>query len=296
MKTRPYLMASIVLMLLFVQVGASHSRDASTCDKGTPSGWFYFSSDPHHGSCSVQLEPAVDTVSVMVYANPFKTARFTVTDPPFGSVIAESWLFPHTGDRQNGLELDMGSCATQPGTFKLGELYVLVGPEVDPALCMSWAEGKAEIENCVGTWLPAKFTPQWAHGPNSECPCPTWQYCYSLPPYDLLPEEGATGVPTNVVLSWVAPEGWDQFNSGCYVFISTDPSCATFQRIQVPCDNDTFAPDFLQPGTTYYWASSWATDTAWGCYGYAAYQSFTTAPVSAVEPTTWGRVKAMYRR
>jgi hypothetical protein len=179
---------------------------------------------------------------------------------------------------------------TQPGLVKLGELYVFWDPEANPSLCTPWTQGVSEIQNCAGTWLPAEYIPQRP----GYCLCDGWQFCYSLPPYDLLPEDGAADVPTNAVLTWVAPYGVDP-NPGCYVRISTDPSCATYQTFKVPCDNDTFAPDFLQPGKTYYWSYIWMADPAWSCLGWSAVQSFTTAPIVAVKASTWGQLKSLYR-
>jgi hypothetical protein len=294
MNTRLCPIASILLAVLLGPTSASRSHAAAECDKGSPAGWFYFTSDPQYDYCRLQVEPDVDTVSVWVNAIPFQKARFTVPDPPFGSVVGESWLFPHTGDRASGLELDMGSC-TEPGPTKLGEIYVSVGPG-DPNYCAPWIEGDCEIQNCAGVWLPAQYIPQRAGGADAfDCICYGWQFCYSLPPYDLLPEDGASNVGTDVVLTWVAPEGWDGPNAGCAVYISTDPTCANVPYFVVPCDTDAFAPDFLEPGTTYYWRSSWTMEAQWGCGGMAAYQSFTTEPVTPVRTSTWGQVKAMYR-
>jgi hypothetical protein len=72
------------------------------------------------------------------------------------------------------------------------------------------------------------------------------------------------------------------------------PICSFFQG--EPCSNP-FDPGPLEPYTTYYWrAGNWCV----GCYhGEGAISdtwSFTTGagPVPA-EPSTWGRVKALYR-
>jgi hypothetical protein len=190
--------------------------------------------------------------------------------------------------------MDIGGCSPA-GLVTLGEIYVAVNyQEVDPYSCAPWDVGTASLQSCDGEWLQAGFIPQRAGGSFAYgCICNGWQFCYSLAPHDLYPLNGATEVPLDVVLTWVAPEGWDP---QCYVSIGTDPTCATVQYFTVPCDADAFAPNFLQPATTYYWRSSWATDSQWSCGGASAIHSFTTIRESSVQESTWGRIKSMYRR
>jgi hypothetical protein len=81
------------------------------------------------------------------------------------------------------------------------------------------------------------------------------------------------------------------------VYISTDPDCGTFQEFTVKCRTGVFAPDFLQPNTTYYWRPDWneeACTDGWNG-GAAAVQSFTTEGPNATQESTWGRVKSLYR-
>lgn len=115
-------------------------------------------------------------------------------------------------------------------------------------------------------------------------------YAASQPAHfaDRSPANGATGVPLDADLSWTASYCYvagDCFGDQCRgVLFGTDPgNLATFAY------TNPFEPGPLQPNTTYYWSvyNNAASSSLW---------SFTTAegPV-ATEPTTWSRVKALYR-
>jgi hypothetical protein len=269
------------------------------CSNGSTAAWFFIgnkTSDPgipYSDYCELSVDSVIDTLVVAAYAVPFQKARCTVPDPPFGTIVGERWFFAHTGDRATGLEFDMGGCSPADRVI-FGELYVFTDfGEVDPGSCQSWTEGTCSIQSCGGDWWPAQFIPQRLGAMGSfDCICYGWQFCYSLPPYDLYPADGATDVPLNTVLTWDGGDGWE-----CYVSIGTDPACTEMQTYNVPgCATESFTPDFLQPFTTYYWTASWMGDWQWNCGGGTAVHSFTTGEtVSAVERTTWGRVKALYR-
>ena len=268
------------------------------CGNGTVAAWFFVGNKisdpgiPYADYCNVSVDSWIDTLVVAAYTVPFHKARCTVPDPPFGTIIGENWFFAHTGDRASGLEFDVGGCSPA-GRVIFGELYVFTNfSEVNPGACESWTPGTCSIQSCSDDWWPAQFIPQRLGGMNNfDCICYGWQFCYTLPPYDLYPPDGATDVPLNAVLTWDGGEGWE-----CYVSIGTDPTCASMQSYNVPCAPESFTPDFLQPFTTYYWGASWTGDWQWNCGGATAVHSFTTGEtISAVERTTWGRVKALYR-
>jgi hypothetical protein len=107
-------------------------------------------------------------------------------------------------------------------------------------------------------------------------------------------------VPLDVVLSWDGTQNYyvDPMYGGCGVTIGTSPDCSSGTTFHVPCDLQEFAPDFLQPNTTYYWRASWGTPPD-GCSdlnsGASPLYSFTTEGVSPVETKTWGYVKSIYR-
>jgi hypothetical protein len=80
-------------------------------------------------------------------------------------------------------------------------------------------------------------------------------------------------------------------------FVGTDPDCSNAQVVEVPHETRKIVLDFLEPGTTYFWRARYF-EVYPACQPVGAIsevQSFTTAGVLAVEATTWGKVKAMYR-
>ena len=104
------------------------------------------------------------------------------------------------------------------------------------------------------------------------------------------PEDGATGVPLDVHLSWQPSQHRSCFNhsfaSHC-VFLGTDPDPQ-----QAACDPTpfwgAFNPGLLQPNTTYYWrivANASVSSPVW---------SFTTGNTVAVGMKSWSAVKRLY--
>lgn len=128
-----------------------------------------------------------------------------------------------------------------------------------------------------------------------------WE-CYGyqlLAPYRPNPPSGAIEVPTNQLLSYVG-----EANS---VVISTSPSLDNPRVIcqnlpPPPHDSAPPCPLPLDPGplapqTTYYWQARTFSFLGQVFSGYSEIFSFTTGDASlAVEQSTWGRVKAMYRQ
>jgi hypothetical protein len=255
---------------------------------------------PAFGNCTLFFgggNPIV-RIDIIVNSVPFRKARFSLPNPPFGTVVAESWNLLFTGDRTTGIELDLGDCSTG-GPVLLGYLLVFVSPgTVGP--CTEWkVDDECEIDDCDGV---ARAAVAWSYlaSPNqTDCLC-CFQCCQSLPPYDLNPPDGATDVSLDAVLSWTGTEFVNPVPpEACRVRIGTDPSCETGQTFDVNCQLAAFAPDFLEPGTTYYWQVTWSAATGSGCssgaHGESRTQSFTTeGPLSTI-PATWGRVKALYR-
>jgi hypothetical protein len=90
------LATAVVVSSLVCVIGTS--RSLATCFDGSNVGWFYFDGTPSHGYCRLTIGPDLDTLTVVVDANPFQKARFTVPDPPFGTVVGENWFYSYTGD------------------------------------------------------------------------------------------------------------------------------------------------------------------------------------------------------
>lgn len=272
-----------------------------TCEGGSPAAFFMLRTDDYVW-CDLVLTPGeVTTVTVKVFSVPIQKIRFFLPDPPIGTVVDEWWGVSHTGDRATGIEVDIGGCSTV-GEVIIGQLFVSVAPdETGPCAPWSFNEEVSEVLDCEGFWRPAENSEQFVvtTTPTGDCGCGMSCCPAGLPPYDLYPPDGATGVPLDATLWWMQDNGWfdDPPASGCYIKISTE-RCGTSDMIMVPCEGKSFAPDFLQPGTTYYWQPGAYTYPS-GCNnGYAALapvHSFTTAGATPAESQTWGRVKAVYR-
>ena len=290
----PFVLASLIL-LAAAPVSAS-------CEDGSTHAYFNLQvNTPYEGPCNLYFggpNPFV-TVAVQVYAVPFRKARFSLPDPPYGTILGEQWNGIVVGDRHTGMEIDFGDCITSGGAT-LGTITLYVDPAI-VGPCTPWkVDDGCEIDDCTGATRVATATSQEATTLTFDCAC-CWQCCQSLPPYDLFPADGATDVPTNVQLAWTGtPDhldpGLDHF---CYVLIGTDPACNTGQLIKTDCVLDTFSPDFLAPETTYYWQAGWNAATGSGCssgaFGISPIHSFTTEGALPAVQATWGRVKAMYR-
>lgn len=285
------------LAVLIAASFASPAR-ADTCQDGSPAAYFDIQVSGQPVWCQLPFNPGLVTLNVVANAIPFQKVRFTLADAPMGIMAVEAWNGATSGDRVNGLEIDMGGCVG-PGPVALGTLYIVVNTE-DTAPCTAWNLENCEVQDCTGDWRPA--IPVDHAVSSGYCDQCCFQCCYyALAPYDLYPANGATAVPLNVVLSWkgtpeeaieVPPYG------GCSVRISTEPDCSTGTVYPVSCVDDEFAPSFLQPNTTYYWRVSWGTVPG-GCTdlnsGDSPLYSFTTEGPLATDVKTWGAVKSMYR-
>lgn len=246
-------------------------------------------------TCTSNVSPGVVYVRVSVTTLPASRVRFSLPDPPFGILISESWL-PHTGDRIHGMEFDLGCTAPQEEVI-LGYFSLFLTGSLS---CTTWrVDDDCEVIDCNGVARIAESNNN-TFGTNTECVY-CFQQCKYFPPYNLDPPLGATNVALNAPLSfdWVfGPIVTDPRSSvAASISIGTDMNCGNWQTLVVDRATRSIVLDFLQPGTTYYWTASWH-DQYTACSPYGArsqVHSFTTEPVLAVEPTTWGRVKAMYR-
>jgi hypothetical protein len=286
--------APLVLVSSILGAATAPTRVSASCAEGTTAAYFNLHSTYDIGACAMFLGGPIPTVSVT--AVPFRRARLSLPNPPWGTVVGESWNFPFTGDRVTGMEFDLGNCFPPGGV--LGVLTIFVDPGTNAA-CTPWKiDDGAEIEDCDGVTRAGVSPPNHITTVAMECEC-CFQCCQGLPPYGLFPTDGAAAVPVNVELSWSGvPDGLDPSIHSCWVRIGTDPDCATAQMLLVDCDVESFSPDFLQPETTYYWQVGWNASTGSGCsagaMGEAPIQSFTTEDVLPVTPATWGKIKAMY--
>ncbi len=258
------------------------------CPEATP--YAHFDLRTNGNPCNISTGPfPVVQVEVVAITNPAGKVRITVPNPPIGEVLGETWNFPYTGDRINGMELNLG-CAG-PTIVVLGTLTVLF---TTPAQCEFWTIGAgSEVEDCDGDVQLSDVLPSQIGNGCGAC----FQNCMGLAPYNLYPPDGAAAVPVDVEFTWEGSWGFQLQN--CSVRIGTTPDCSDALVATVPCDGgDGIVLDFLQPGTTYYWQASWISlggGCSSGYFGVSPVQSFTTEGPLAVEPTTWGRIKAIYR-
>jgi hypothetical protein len=271
-----------------------------SCEEGSAAAFFQLHTDPSGGTCPLVLPAGLVSVEIRVYAIPFQKARLRLPDSPLGQTLGVNWAGTATGDRLTGIEIDMGGCVG-PGTVTLGTMTLLVAPE-DTVACTDWEVlADCEVQDCDGVWRPATPVQHQVGTPPSACLDCCWQCCYaSLTPYDLSPADGANSVPLDVELSWTTLIDVTSSPpySGCSVSISTDPTCGSGTVYPVDCADLSFAPDLLQPSTTYYWRASWFIldgGCSDGLGGSSPWYSFTTEGPSPVESKTWGGVKALYR-
>jgi len=234
--------------------------------------------------------PVLVDVNVVATYVPISKIRFSLPDPPFGTLAGEVYHFPYVGDRVNGIEMDVSGCSGPGGTI-LATLTV-VSPTGTIGLCQDWrVDDGCETIDCNGFTQPAWSMHESFSDPVASCPlCDNWwQECVAMPPYALDPPCDAADVPVDVQLSWsgTAPLGkW-------WLLIGTDPGLAGAQQFWL--DAATFAPDFLLSGTRYYWQVA-ADLTGEACNGgVSAIHSFTTEGPTAVAHESWGSVKALYR-
>lgn len=244
------------------------------------------------GSSACFFSPSVPgssllEISVQAQVVPVTKIRFSLPDPPVGTLIGEQFHFPFTGDRVTGVEVDLGGCSNA-GVLTLATLTILLPDTV--AECAGWqVDSGCEVVDCDGSTRSAYATHHAIGLEASSCSlCEAyWQECFALPPYDLFPVCEAADVPLGVQLSWTAsPLAPKQLRIG------TDPTLVTSQTIQL--EENTYSPGFLQIGTTYYWnvGIDLTGDVCAG--GVSPIYSFTTVGTLAAVERTWSGVKILY--
>jgi len=245
------------------------------------------------GGWGCQITPAIPQffqVAVVAAVVPVAKIRFSLPDPPFGTVVGEQYHYPYSGNRVTGMEMNLGGCSGAE-TLVLATLTIII-PGGTFGGCQEWrVDDGCEAVDCTGVTRTAYAMHQGFSDPGPACEvCLNYfQECVALPPYDLGPPCGDGNVPVDVELSW---SGSPPVN-GWFLKIGTDPTLATAQSFYV--GDNVFSPDFLLPGTTYYWSVAYDL-TGEACAGGASpVYSFTTAGPTPAEPTTWGRIKALYR-
>lgn len=278
--------AKLSILLTLVLVFPASTLAQGSCEEGSAHAFVFLTTaqTPWDG-CTVVMDAAPTTV-VSVVAGPhvpMTKVRFSIQDPSFGVILDATWDYPFVGTPQTGVEITLPEC-TSGQTTVLGQMLVFADISAIDGSCVEWTvDDNTEIEDCTGAVRPS--LPR--HTEFSTAPgCCGYIDCASIPPYDLYPPDGATGVPIDVELSWTGGYGLFELN------ISSDPECYTGQTFNIQ-DAYSFAPDFLEHNTTYHWQVGWSDGLE--CGGGSPRFSFTTMGPVPTETSTWGRIKALYR-
>lgn len=235
----------------------------------------------HAGGSSVSVAHVILTRSI-----PVQELTFTAPVPDClgGSTafVFESSPFPTTGNSQTGITIDLGGCVTEAPVTVLTIYYT-----GSTSSCCYWplSPFAYEFVDCNGVTRPgaSAVTHFW----DDPFCCRTFDF---LSAYDLYPPHDATGVPTNVVMTWNLPEPAGEE----WVYISEQPYPPPPVWGGTTDYFTSYEPDFLEPNTTYYWMVG--LQLGYDVSVRSPFQTFTTGdgPV-ATEETTWGRIKALYQ-
>jgi hypothetical protein len=242
-------------------LGASTSARAQ-------SAWLYVGEAGLTGPSCTQ-NPGLRFLNVVLGSSsgPVKTAHF--------KVVASS---PVTILNAPDGEFDLTVSQCLPGYGTLTDLFVVIpdGPPVSFSIVPASGHSAIELSDCDGYAMPTV----------SSC-----GYYQISAPYRPNPPDGAIDVPTNQLLSYVGVAN--------HVVIGTSPSLegatsiclATEGSCALPLD-----PGPLAPHTTYYWQAYNVCFCGQVLDGASEVFSFTTGDIPlAVESTSWGHVKALYR-
>ncbi|HEX5133494.1 MAG TPA: hypothetical protein VFX92_13545, partial [Candidatus Krumholzibacteria bacterium] len=101
-----------LLALLLATVNVSRVA-AQSCEEGSPAAYINLQENEPTFACQLPFPVGLVTVNVIVRAIPFQKIRFKLVDPPLGTVVGETWNGTASGDRVNGIEIDMGGCTGQ---------------------------------------------------------------------------------------------------------------------------------------------------------------------------------------
>jgi hypothetical protein len=179
-----------------------------------------------------------------------------------------------------GTSISFGACLTPP--VHVLTMRFVGTPYPEYSCAFMWIEDAAGMD-CAAQPVPiASGITRIVHG-----------RCEISGPSNPSPPDQAQGVPLDAVLEWTG-EGADGCALGEILYYSLyfgttqNPPLVSQQTAWPGMD-----PGDLEPGTEYYWrvfASQYGFNSRLG-----PLWSFRTSGPVATQPTTWGRIKALYR-
>ena len=212
--------------------------------------------------------------------------------------IGDDWNFPSYGTSVTGVAISYGGC--QPAPTYLGKAIFLGSSTPCTDIWIDPDPNEYTYNSVLAADCDTNIV--FPTGLTSPVNCGT---CGNSPPYNLLPADGTVGISLTPTLAW----DWDP-PTACRegigmtvysVYLGTHPDSFSLVGGFVTDGYTThheLAVGPLQPGTVYYWRV-WVKDEWWDCPGWkeslSVIQSFTTEGSTPNEPTTWGRIKSLYR-
>ena len=225
-------------------------------------------------------------------------SEFRLVSANYSAVyLGGTWNVPAVfGDPLNGIAFGYGTCLTAPVHLGYANFLItgLTCSDFDVVGSPYSLSGQIEVVDCSGTMTyPTDSDFLLDYDPcRVNAPTGTW------------PPDGAVGVPLNPTLVWnwegndMCPEGIGM--TTFRVYLGTSPDDLDFVGSPFPGSEGTFELEVgtLPPATTQYWNVK-VRDEFWQCPGLkeqlSPVYSFTTEGTIPVEPTTWGRIKSLYR-
>jgi len=229
------------------------------------------------GSASV-----VDVHVVYTGDPPIEAISFRLPTPSCTGIVGRVDMQPFVtvGTSESGVRIALDGCYAGPVHVLTVRLF-----SVAPlAYCCAWLPEDVVVLDCDGAEVA--FTASLSG-------FTTTASCAVVAPHSPVPADGAANVPLATELSWQSsgPAACDLGEAWIHVlYFGTDPEAlAEYYDVGPP-----FPIGGLQPGTTYYWQAAGTTYNGAGPYPGPLWRFTTAAPVLA-EPSTWGRIKSLYR-
>ena len=250
--------------------------------------------DSGGNTCNIaDVSPGLISVYVVVGASPgVRTARFAAPMP--GCMVGATYLsdtpvYPLTaGDSQAGVTVDLDECTDYALVLVIN--YFCQGTSTpccdypvvaDPSI----ASQEIEMTDCEGETIFGESGTSRVNA-DETCPCDYAVYGPTKPN----PEDGSVGVTVSPDLSWIFFTNPPVDDVTYDIFFGTD---ADPPLLVEDHPDSSFAPGLLSTATTYYWKVV-AHPSIGGSIGGDVWD-FTTTSELAVERSTWGAIKDLYR-